>query len=89
MKSNEPPNYFTGSLENVSVSKLLQSNYFGKVLSYNGQVIEATPLPGIIGSLCSIFARSNEEFQGELVGCLLYTSPSPRDRQKSRMPSSA
>ena len=26
--------------------------------------------------------------QGEL-GCLLYTSPSPRDRQKSRMPSSA
>ena len=25
----------------------------------------------------------------ELFGCLLYTSPSPRDRQKSRMPSSA
>ena len=24
-----------------------------------------------------------------LVACLLYTSPSPRDRQKSRMPSSA
>ena len=24
-----------------------------------------------------------------LVDCLLYTSPSPRDRQKSRMPSSA
>ena len=23
------------------------------------------------------------------MGCLLYTSPSPRDRQKSRMPSSA
>ena len=27
---------------------------------------------------------------GQLLGgCLLYTSPSPRDRQKSRMPSSA
>ena len=25
----------------------------------------------------------------QLMGCLLYTSPSPRDRQKSRMPSSA
>ena len=25
----------------------------------------------------------------ELAPCLLYTSPSPRDRQKSRMPSSA
>ena len=26
---------------------------------------------------------------GGSVACLLYTSPSPRDRQKSRMPSSA
>ena len=26
---------------------------------------------------------------GEIIPCLLYTSPSPRDRQKSRMPSSA
>ena len=26
---------------------------------------------------------------GGYLGCLLYTSPSPRDRQKSRMPSSA
>ena len=26
---------------------------------------------------------------GESISCLLYTSPSPRDRQKSRMPSSA
>ena len=42
----------------------------------------------------------NEEQQGQLPAgdkfrqfnckcCLLYTSPSPRDRQKSRMPSSA
>ena len=29
------------------------------------------------------------EEEGEEKGCLLYTSPSPRDRQKSRMPSSA
>ena len=27
--------------------------------------------------------------EGPLMTCLLYTSPSPRDRQKSRMPSSA
>ena len=30
-----------------------------------------------------------ERFAGLLEACLLYTSPSPRDRQKSRMPSSA
>ena len=29
------------------------------------------------------------EFTYQLIHCLLYTSPSPRDRQKSRMPSSA
>ena len=28
-------------------------------------------------------------FMAEFLFCLLYTSPSPRDRQKSRMPSSA
>ena len=28
-------------------------------------------------------------WQAEAKDCLLYTSPSPRDRQKSRMPSSA
>ena len=28
-------------------------------------------------------------FNGLVSGCLLYTSPSPRDRTRSRMPSSA
>ena len=34
----------------------------------------------------------NDNMKGTIglyYGCLLYTSPSPRDRQKSRMPSSA
>ena len=30
-----------------------------------------------------------QEFVAKIAACLLYTSPSPRDRQKSRMPSSA
>ena len=29
------------------------------------------------------------DYAGAVTACLLYTSPSPRDRQKSRMPSSA
>ena len=28
-------------------------------------------------------------FEGVCIACLLYTSPSPRDRTRSRMPSSA
>ena len=38
-----------------------------------------------------IHSQTTEPWKITLVdtGCLLYTSPSPRDRQKSRMPSSA
>ena len=37
-----------------------------------------------------IVTESHEAFlKAWAEGCLLYTSPSPRDRQKSRMPSSA
>ena len=40
---------------------------------------------GVIGNILA-----EEQSQVQLYGaCLLYTSPSPRDRQKSRMPSSA
>ena len=30
-----------------------------------------------------------QEFRDDVIICLLYTSPSPRDRTRSRMPSSA
>ena len=33
--------------------------------------------------------KRRDSFDAPIKGCLLYTSPSPRDRQKSRMPSSA
>ena len=36
-----------------------------------------------------VLALDPPTFIAQLMGCLLYTSPSPRDRQKSRMPSSA
>ena len=57
----------------------------------------ATTLEGkLIGSglKIGIVATRWNDFMGQRMlegakGCLLYTSPSPRDRQKSRMPSSA
>ena len=33
--------------------------------------------------------RERVDMREQVASCLLYTSPSPRDRQKSRMPSSA
>ena len=37
----------------------------------------------------SVKARLGGMMSSDVTVCLLYTSPSPRDRQKSRMPSSA
>ena len=36
-----------------------------------------------------VFERTNKQVMITASGCLLYTSPSPRDGTKSRMPSSA
>ena len=33
--------------------------------------------------------KNAKSFDDMIMGCLLYTSPSPRDRTRSRMPSSA
>ena len=35
------------------------------------------------------YEQAKTDISKDLDDCLLYTSPSPRDRQKSRMPSSA
>ena len=44
---------------------------------------EATPHDSLLP------ADRTSGYRARWEGCLLYTSPSPRDRQKSRMPSSA
>ena len=48
-------------------------------------------LVGTLILLSSILVGTIESAQNDdvVITCLLYTSPSPRDRQKSRMPSSA
>ena len=43
-------------------------------------------MPRKLAGNCASFANA---VQYPIYACLLYTSPSPRDRQKSRMPSSA
>ena len=40
-------------------------------------------------TLFGFYEKTERNLFRKLISCLLYTSPSPRDRQKSRMPSSA
>ena len=69
-------------LTEESVKKNVATGTFG-TWEETGRVI---PLALMAGALRSEgYGRS----LGRFICCLLYTSPSPRDRQKSRMPSSA
>ena len=53
-----------------------------------GEVVEAIAVT-IALLLQAAIGFATELRAKQSVDCLLYTSPSPRDRQKSRMPSSA
>ena len=55
--------------------------------SLSGAAMRAVPLEGGCGAMIEGVDLTRDITQAEF--CLLYTSPSPRDRQKSRMPSSA
>ena len=76
------------------------SKLFTMARKYNER--EGKPVILFIDEVDSLLGDRNSEVGGEIRaknqflseldgvnGCLLYTSPSPRDRQKSRMPSSA
>ena len=43
----------------------------------------------VVKYVCRYLTKNGIEDLEKIIHCLLYTSPSPRDRQKSRMPSSA
>ena len=58
------------------MGKLMQAVY-----QADGMEAPADAIGKLLPPLCVCISR--------IYGCLLYTSPSPRDRQKSRMPSSA
>ena len=52
----------------------------------DGQYVNLVDVAGKLIGEALVMMVDDEELN---MDCLLYTSPSPRDRQKSRMPSSA
>ena len=57
----------------------------GTLNEYAYHLIESMRLKEEVEEIIILTDKIEEEYSV----CLLYTSPSPRDRQKSRMPSSA
>ena len=66
------------------ISDSFRQQGWNKPLSQYKQYVEYQ----ITGARDVLIAEWNQEFAGYLT-CLLYTSPSPRDKRQSRMPSSA
>ena len=52
-------------------------------------ILEINNLSKYFGGLAAVSDCSIKVKRGTITGCLLYTSPSPRDGNVSRMPSSA
>ena len=87
LKENEPRLLAVDNELVVPVNKVV------KVMITANDVLHAWALPSFGVKRDAVPGRINETwFKAEKVGtyyCLLYTSPSPRDRTRSRMPSSA
>jgi len=62
-----------------------------KNLAQMGETIlaDAGVTCGKLAKFCAKAGKQGAAFFAGIPGCLLYTSPSPRDRTRSRMPSSA
>ena len=86
---NQLPN-----LKFLVTTGLKNASYDLEAATKNNIVVSGTPGSGegpvdlTWGLIISLVRKIHEEDK-LLRACLLYTSPSPRDRQKSRMPSSA
>ena len=71
-------------------SPFMQSVYLEGDHTQLGKLVTVTVKEARQNSLLVQTGKGPQQMKSEEnVACLLYTSPSPRDRQKSRMPSSA
>ena len=65
---------------------------FGSIIGEDHEVVVdylSRPGPAIITSLTIVIGLQHFQAGAQVLICLLYTSPSPRDATLSRMPSSA
>ena len=69
---------------------VILENEFYIIKAPNGKVLEVKDFNTENGAAIQLWSYAGHPWQQwQFVDCLLYTSPSPRDRARSRMPSSA
>ena len=75
------------------LNRNITNNTFHKYINPNREIdVEASKIHGLTNSFLKdkpVFEEIYIELREYISNCLLYTSPSPRDAQLSRMPSSA
>ena len=78
------------SISTVENCRLAEPGEFTKLAFQNGKInlLKAESIADLISAETEIQRKQAIKIMNGK-SCLLYTSPSPRDRQKSRMPSSA
>ena len=74
-------------LKIAKTRKEIKRILLGKDVRINGKVRKDESFPVQVFDVVS-FGASGKNYRLDII-CLLYTSPSPRDRTRSRMPSSA
>ena len=76
-----------GAIDFVNNGGSINGDFIGSSLSDTLTFQGASTLAGaILGDVATTFEAGSDT---TVIGCLLYTSPSPRDQRGSRMPSSA
>ena len=79
--------------KNIIISGGGTGGHLFPAIAIRDQIVKNNPKFNVhfVGSIYGIEKNTlaQKGYKHTLLPCLLYTSPSPRDRQKSRMPSSA
>ena len=79
----------TGITINTDGTLTVPANIVPGPYTIEYQICEATNTTNCDPAFVALTITSNTIIADDDTGCLLYTSPSPRDRTRSRMPSSA
>ena len=78
---------YEGQMVTVHISNMMLSD--STTIHFHGLHQKATPYFDGMPYITQCPVAAGQSFTHEFKVCLLYTSPSPRDKRQSRMPSSA